>query len=199
MLEVKRGRQPAKGVAARECPACGREFQPYRETQRACSRTCREAVGMVPESERTHTVSFVCVKCGARSVRGSTITGGRFKFCLECVEAANMERRLRKQESRKLLPNRSAKSREYNLKRYGLTVQQHAAMESVQGGICAICGDAPKPGGVRAASRLHIDHDHASGRVRGLLCNHCNRGLGSFRDRRDLLELAVNYLVTHDG
>ena len=50
---------------------------------------------------------------------------------------------------------------------------------------CVICG----VGGV-----LVVDHDHTTGQVRGMLCNHCNRGLGHFRDDPTLLEFAAQYL-----
>jgi len=50
---------------------------------------------------------------------------------------------------------------------------------------CVICGDETK---------LVVDHDHATGKIRGMLCNHCNRGLGHFRDDPTLLEFAAQYL-----
>lgn len=50
---------------------------------------------------------------------------------------------------------------------------------------CMICGKAEK---------LVVDHDHETGKVRGLLCNHCNRGLGHFRDNTQFLEDAIKYL-----
>ncbi len=50
---------------------------------------------------------------------------------------------------------------------------------------CVICGDTTK---------LVVDHDHTTGKIRGMLCGHCNRGLGHFRDDPTLLELAAQYL-----
>jgi hypothetical protein len=50
---------------------------------------------------------------------------------------------------------------------------------------CTICGKE---------ERLVVDHDHETGKVRGLLCNHCNRGLGHFRDNIEFLEDAIKYL-----
>lgn len=77
--------------------------------------------------------------------------------------------------------------------RYGLTREQFDAVWTAQDGRCAICKDdiAQEPG---LRMNAATDHCHVSGRVRGLLCQPCNRGLGHFRDRLDLLEAAVAYL-----
>lgn len=56
--------------------------------------------------------------------------------------------------------------------------------EMLQAG-CNICG---------ATERLHVDHDHSTGRVRGILCVNCNHGLGRFRDNPELLSKAIFYL-----
>jgi len=53
---------------------------------------------------------------------------------------------------------------------------------------CVICGSEEK---------LVVDHDHVTGQVRGMLCNHCNRGLGHFRDDPLLLEFAAQYLLAN--
>ena len=76
---------------------------------------------------------------------------------------------------------------------YGLTATEYDAMLQEQGGVCAIC--AAEPGAWRAnGGGLVIDHDHSTGRVRGLLCPSCNRGLGQFDDDPVKLANAVSYL-----
>ena len=68
-------------------------------------------------------------------------------------------------------------------------LDDYEAMLLDQDGGCAICG-APPPDG----QSLHIDHDHATGAVRGLLCFTGNAGLGKFGETIDLLSAAVAYL-----
>lgn len=80
---------------------------------------------------------------------------------------------------------------------YGLTVEQWQAMVDAQGNRCAICGSPPVPGSGPATKRLHVDHDHRTGKNRALLCNACNRALGYFRDDRDRLLAAARYLEEH--
>lgn len=82
----------------------------------------------------------------------------------------------------------------FSLARYGLTVETHAELLIAQHGKCAICGAAPDPDGIKAASRLHVDHVHGTTAVRGLLCHRCNPGIGYFLDNPELLEAAAAYL-----
>lgn len=70
--------------------------------------------------------------------------------------------------------------------KYGISVADRDALFARQLGKCLICGER---------NDLVIDHDHATGKIRGGLCQHCNRGLGLFRDRPDLLSVAVAYLL----
>jgi hypothetical protein len=72
---------------------------------------------------------------------------------------------------------------------YGIRISDYTRLLAEQGGLCAICRRKP-----RSDRPLFIDHDHKSGRVRGLLCGRCNTGIGYFHDDPDKLERAVDYL-----
>ena len=78
-------------------------------------------------------------------------------------------------------------------KRYGIGEATHEALLRSQGGVCAICHkqeSRPQP--------LSVDHDHVSGRVRGLLCDDCNIALGKMSDDANRLRAAATYLE-HGG
>ncbi|KKL81777.1 hypothetical protein LCGC14_1991340 [marine sediment metagenome] len=80
--------------------------------------------------------------------------------------------------------------RRKNLQRlYGITLEDYERMLKEQGGGCAICGVAPK-------KLSHaVDHNHKTGKVRGILCHMCNRGLAFFRDKPERLTEAAAYLL----
>lgn len=73
-------------------------------------------------------------------------------------------------------------------KLYGITREEYAVMLASQGGQCAICRKT------NGAHRLAVDHCHATGRVRGLLCHGCNHVLGKMKDDPALLRAAAAYL-----
>ena len=82
------------------------------------------------------------------------------------------------------------RERDGHLRRnFGLSLEEYDAMFADQGGRCAICGQPPRKG-----SSLHVDHDHETGEVRGLLCFRCNGGLGQFKEDADRLLAALEYL-----
>lgn len=88
-------------------------------------------------------------------------------------------------------PYDPAKNKDKHLRKmYGITLEQYNEMLAKQGGVCAICGGTEKIKGRLMA----VDHCHATGAVRGILCSHCNRALGFFRDDVESLKRALKYL-----
>lgn len=113
-------------------------------------------------------------------------------WCKACASEASVAAQTAK---RAIDPEGVARAARLNkrnqvLKRYGITPEQVNEMGEAQDWKCAICTtdilEAP-----------HIDHDHATGKVRQLLCLHCNIGLGHFQDKPDILEKAIAYLKKH--
>jgi predicted transcriptional regulator len=77
---------------------------------------------------------------------------------------------------------------------YGLTIDQYEDKWLEQDGKCAMC---KKECPVYGQYRIHIDHDHATGKVRDLLCGNCNSGLGQLRESEELLQTAIDYIRKH--
>ena len=75
--------------------------------------------------------------------------------------------------------------RKYQMSLYGLTIADYEKLFVSQQGQCAICS---------IEGRLDVDHDHKTNEVRGLLCGHCNRGLGHLKDSAAIMRKAVAYL-----
>lgn len=73
---------------------------------------------------------------------------------------------------------------------YGISVSEREDLAVEQGFGCAACGELEVPGSMS----LHVDHDHSTGSVRGLLCGNCNRAIGLFRDNPRALRRAASYL-----
>ena len=116
-----------------------------------------------------------CVKCG------KTL---RYKKRGNCV-ACKKQRTLATKEKRKV------NARKYNIQKlYGLTPDDFDFIFSNQAGACAICQEP-------FISIPHIDHDHKTGVVRGLLCRSCNLGIGSLKDDPERCRRASVYLKTH--
>lgn len=82
-----------------------------------------------------------------------------------------------------------ASKRNATLRRnYGITATQFAAMADAQNRVCAVCS---------RATELVVDHDHTTGRVRGLLCNSCNGYIGVIGERREVVKALLAYLDSH--
>ncbi|WP_329188806.1 endonuclease VII domain-containing protein [Actinacidiphila glaucinigra] len=118
----------------------------------------------VPEGQKR------CPQCGEVKPHGewernATSSDGYASYCKVC----RAER------------NRAA----YFKRKYGITTAERDAMVGEQFGVCCICLDAPAE---------HVDHDHGTGRVRGVLCFSCNAALGQFKDRPDVIRRAAAYV-----
>jgi hypothetical protein len=110
-------------------------------------------------------------------------------------QRANRDRYLAKQREYVESGKKAESDRRSYLKRkYGITLEQYDAMLEAQGGVCAICREP------RLKERtLHVDHDHETGEIRGLLCFRCNNALGDLRENYELFVKAADYLDRDDA
>jgi Recombination endonuclease VII len=120
--------------------------------------------------------------------------------CRECSLAARKadyhkrsdEMSKRAKIYRKLNPE---KIRDTKLKQtYGVGIDYFNTKLKEQGGVCAGCRQNVKTIWKGKEVNMALDHDHLSGKVRGVLCMHCNRGLGSLRDNEETLNNLIDYL-----
>jgi Recombination endonuclease VII len=121
---------------------------------------------------------------------------GRQYNCRDCARAIARDR-LRAWRETMTPEERTRYNRNAALKSlYGLTLEAFESMLAAQGGVCAICGSPPGTNGGPGIGRsLSVDHDHATGRIRGLLCHHCNVAIGYFREDPALFDKARAYLL----
>ena len=91
---------------------------------------------------------------------------------------------------------RKARGRRQIFKVRGVTAEWYDETLAEQGGVCAICRQPESKfssgGGLKM---LAIDHDHATGKVRGLICQQCNIGIGALQDSPVLIRKAIRYLL----
>lgn len=129
----------------------------------------------------------------------------RATYCKNCAKAYDTERRAKAREPYLAslrewraanVERRKELMREWNLSLYGLRPEDYIALYERQQGGCAICGENGETFGGR---RLHIDHDHSTGKVRGLLCGLCNTAIGHLKDSPTLLRAAASYLEVSNG
>lgn len=118
-------------------------------------------------------------------------------YCKTCQNKRHTEWRMQNLEhvaakQKRWRKNNPRRSKDHHLKGvYGLELGTYDAMLTEQGGKCAICVTAENS----SRGDLHVDHCHDSGKVRGLLCHHCNLGIGHFQHDTALLEAAITYLT----
>ena len=136
------------------------------------------------------TGSKTCTKCGVTKDitefykrGGKQSPNSRKNHCKECDKKRVMD------------SYDPIKYQEQHLKRsYGLTLNEYNEMLEEQDHKCATCGTTD-PGGKHG--KFMVDHDHKTGKVRGLLCKNCNIALGLVNDDTDLIQKMINYLSTN--
>lgn len=174
-----------KNGLRRQCKLCCQ--QRNNENRRTARRRCCAKCGCTKAGSafgRTNSVTSWCLKCrreGARRWRAENP---------EAVRALDASRRKKPQQVRRM--------REYQrmyrlLVKYGITAEEYDAMFQQQRGRCAVCGDPPSSINTRCGV-LHVDHDHKTRKVRGLVCFLCNTMLGSAKDDVRRLEAGKIYL-----
>lgn len=152
-------------------------------------------------SERTKRCP-VCeeVKPFAEFPKNRSAKNGIGSYCKPCFAKRNRERQqrdprvreLQKEWDRKHPERRKVYARRAVLKRqYGLTIEEYEQMLERQDGLCAICKNPP---GVKG---LFVDHDHDTGEIRELLCQHCNFALGLLDEDVARMHRACAYLLRH--
>ncbi len=174
-------------IRTKTCRKCG-ETKPatefgrdrrYPDGRLARCKACRSAARRVWHAARHGTLAIpevkVCKKCSASKPardfnKGVTNADGLTSWCKTCRSA-------------------------YALKRsYGMTLEFHQAEVDRRRGCCDICGTHVSRATHRT-SVLAVDHCHATGVYRGMLCDTCNRGIGMFQDNPELLLKAYHYLL----
>jgi hypothetical protein len=172
------------------CKVChslaGREaWQPVRWSKDKCQQLYALQRTEGPEER-------VCCQCSivqplAQFHKKRLARKGVVSYCKLCVAAKGKADRAANPE----------KSRWHCLlKKYGLTLEEYAHLLEQQNYGCAICG---RPPAQSRYGKLSVDHDHATGKVRALLCGKCNVGLGVMDEDPERLEAAAKYLRKHHG
>jgi hypothetical protein len=179
---------------SKRCPSC--------EQVRAASAFGRN-------KSRPDGLSFYCLDCNrernnrwyrqhqrrlGKEVRDHSWIPDGFRWCPDCKQAVVHEDYTRNSKtvsgygSRCKACHSAANSDAYFYRTYGITKRELSGLRAAQDDRCGICGDAHPE---------HLDHDHSTGRVRRLLCQRCNNGLGLFRDDPYLLQVAALYVEGH--
>ena len=90
----------------------------------------------------------------------------------------------------------TAHARKSNLNiKYNMSIKEYNVLLEAQNNKCLLCSKSPEDNG----KALSVDHDHQTGKIRGLLCDNCNKGIGFLKENIETLKNAIRYLETHGG
>jgi hypothetical protein len=121
---------------------------------------------------------------------------GKRPECKECK--AEYDRAYEKRVRRHRKYNPQVDKRNHFKRHYGITQEEYQAIFNKQNGLCAICGKPETAMSRRGKPKLlAVDHDHVTGKVRALLCQGCNIGLGNYEKLKPLFAIYEAYLLQH--
>lgn len=139
-----------------------------------------------PKLEAT-TIQGICVKCN----KNKQTNRGKDKYHSRCYSCLHSKEYLEKKYARaKAHPNYLINRNKSSKRTGGISKLIFDQMILIQNNKCLICEMSPNG----FHKTLHVDHDHETGKVRGLLCHHCNTMLGLARDSPKTLASAIDYL-----
>lgn len=173
------------------CVACGNLFTPSKNDKRIiyCSNHCRSAVyNRRYYAENKDKFNEYWQR---REVRDRKNSARRERYATDSEYREKLKGKAKDYNARKPMIKRAQ-----HLREYGLTIDEYNALFEKQHGKCAICGG---DGSGSKNDKLYIDHDHNTGRVRGLLCGRCNFALGHFDDDVERMKQAILYLESSKG
>lgn len=192
-----------------ECSYCRQNYthkSSHTRTNRYCSDKCRRArwtrdnyarkIALQYSNYRKHRKPKPCSGCGRTIPDEERTFGKRF-----CSEACHLKTTLQPGNRRRSVawerrdPRGRLRNHIHHL--YGMTLAQYDALLDQQAGSCAIC--KTKVEDITHKKGIGVDHDHKTGKVRGLLCGYCNHGIGMFRDNPQLCQNAATYLEQTKG
>jgi Recombination endonuclease VII len=150
-----------------------------------------------------------CPSCGQVKVfsefsKRSQNKNGIGTYCRDCISIKNKTvwKYLRAKHERRRTESMAGSARHdvYLKYQYGAQVGTYAKLFDAQNGKCAICA-SPSPGGPpdHPHRKFHLDHNHSTGKIRGLLCAKCNVGIGYFRESSSSLAAAAEYLARYEN
>jgi hypothetical protein len=134
----------------------------------------------------------------------STCLSEYYKICNKEYRSSHKKKKITAEKAREYYDNfknkhptmRTYKRETHLLYSYGIALIEYDNLHKSQDGLCAICGKQETKKNITTGETvpLSVDHDHVSGKIRGLLCNHCNHAIGNLKDNPELLRKAADYL-----
>lgn len=151
----------------------------------------------------------ICKRCGTERpitdfhIVKECLEGRRpvCKFCIRKQQKKNYKTNIkfRRAKQRKWHTDNPRASKGSKLKStYGITIEQYDIMFGVQGGVCSICGCPEIVKRNHKIKNLAVDHNHITGKIRGLLCQKCNQALGLLNENPVIIKNLLEYITKND-